>query len=142
MSDPVFQVILSAGSNIEPVANLSRAREILSGEQTLLDEATTIQTPPDGYQDQDDFLNTAFLLETPLPPDRFKDYLREVEVRLKRVKGPIKSGPRTIDLDIIVVDGKVVHTDYPVKDYVRIPVDELLSRNQIPLEQEKTDVCS
>ena len=43
-----------------------------------------------------------------------------------RLKGPIKSGPRTIDLDIVIWDGVVLTDDFYCHDYVRVPVQELL----------------
>lgn len=134
MSRQRHVTIVSVGSNIEPEHNLRSARDILRDEMTLLGEARVIRTKPDGYQDQADFLNGAWLLETELPYDEFNRYLKDVERRLGRVKGPIKSGPRCIDLDIIIWDGRVVHDDYiQKKHYVVGPVDELLQRHGIEL---------
>ncbi|MCR9144478.1 MAG: 2-amino-4-hydroxy-6-hydroxymethyldihydropteridine diphosphokinase [bacterium] len=129
------QAFLSVGSNIEPDANVERAAQILADEHSLLDRSNFIQTAPDGYQDQPDFLNGAFWIETDLDYDAFNAYLKELEKRLGRVKGPIKSGPRTIDLDIIVWDGRVRHSDYPAKDYTRDPIDELLGKHGIRLSE-------
>ena len=126
--------ILSVGSNIEPQTNVRRAAEILAQEHRLLDESRFIQTAPDGFQDQPDFLNGAFYVATNDDYDTFNQYLKAVEKRLGRVKGPIKSGPRTIDLDIIVWNGRVVHADYPAKDYTRDPVDEILGKHQLSIE--------
>ena len=127
-------VIVSVGTNIDPQYNLNRSREILLNEVALLGEATVIQTEPDGFKDQPDFLNGAYLLRTDLPYDQFNQYLKDVENRLGRIKGPIKSGPRCIDLDIIIWDGKVVHADYSEnKSYVVDPVNELLEKFQIAL---------
>lgn len=130
----VHLVIVSVGSNINPEQNLQSAREILSDEVQFMDEATIIKTEPDGYQHQPDFLNGAYLLGTQLSYNDFNQYLKEIEHRLGRVKGPIKSGPRCIDLDIIIWDGKVVHSDYiEQKHYVIQPVNELLKNNSILL---------
>ena len=126
--------IVSVGSNIEPEKNLQSARDLLASEATLLGEATVLQTVPDGYQDQPDFLNGAYLLGTDMSYEDFNQYLKSVEVRLGRVKGPIKSGPRCIDLDIIIWDGDVVHSDYSQsKLYVVNPVNELLQQHGIEL---------
>lgn len=127
-------VIVSVGSNIDPETNLRKARHILDNEVELLGEATVIQTEPDGYQQQPDFLNGAYLLGTTLDYEDFNQYLKQVEKRLGRVKGPIKSGPRCIDLDIIIWDGTVVHSDYTDnKHYVIRPVDELIRNHSIRL---------
>lgn len=136
MNDKLHLAIVSVGSNIDPEQNLQNSREILKSEVAFLGEAAVIQTEPDGYKDQPDFLNGAFLLGTDMTYDEFNRYLKEVESRLGRVKGPIKSGPRCIDLDIIIWDGKVVHGDYTQnKHYVITPVNELLERHAIALAQ-------
>ena len=130
----MHRVIISVGSNIEPEKNIAKSREILAEETSLLGEATVIKTLPVGYQDQPDFLNSAFYLETPLEKDDFNAYLKTVEQQLGRVKGSIKSGPRTIDLDIIIWDGEVVHDDYYDKDYVIRPLQELITKLQINID--------
>ena len=127
------QALLSVGSNIDPETNVAAAAAILASEHELLDRSRMIRTAPDGYQFQPDFLNGAFFVRTALEYAEVNAYLKSLEKRLGRVKGPIKSGPRTIDLDIIVWDGRVVHSDYPTKDYTREPIDELLARNDITL---------
>lgn len=133
MNTVKHKVVLSIGSNIEPQTHFQQCREILQRETTLLGEAAIIQTAPDGYQDQPDFLNGACYLETELSYHEFNAYLKAVEKRLGRVKGPIKSGPRTIDLDIILWNGEVVHDDYYHKHYVFGPVNELVEKHQIAI---------
>ena len=120
--------ILSVGSNINPYAMVEKAKTILANEHSLLGCSAFIMTKPVGYQHQDDFLNGAFYLETKLDYEDFNNYLKMVEKRLGRVKGPIKSGPQTIDLDIIIWDSKIVHDDYPSKDYIKIPVQDLIEK--------------
>ena len=120
------RTLISVGSNIEPEKNIAQAHEILATEENLIRAATAIKTVPVGYQNQPDFLNTAFLVETASDMETFNAYLKSVEIRIGRVKGPTKSGPRVIDLDIIIWDGVIVHEDYPDKSYVSTPIDELL----------------
>ena len=127
----MHQAILSVGSNINPQENCQQAELILATEHRLIDQSAYIITAPVGYQDQDDFLNGAYWVETSLSYEEFNQYLKAVERRLGRVKGPIKSGPRTIDLDIIIWDRQVVHDDFYSKDYTKIPVHELLDRHSI-----------
>ncbi len=129
------QYILGVGSNIEPRENVRRSAEILAAEHKLLGESNFITTSPVGFQDQDDFLNGAFLIESELGYEDLNRYLKEVEKRLGRVKGPIKSGPRTIDLDIIIMDGKIMHDDYHTADYTRIPVREIIERFEIKVRE-------
>lgn len=126
--------IVSVGTNINPEANLRKSKEILASEMVFLGEATVIKTAPDGFQDQPDFLNGAYFIGTDLSYDEFNQYLKTIETRMGRVKGPIKSGPRCIDLDIIIWDGEIVHSDYDEKKhYVVKPVNELLNKFDIQL---------
>lgn len=136
MRETLHLAIVSVGSNIDPEQNLQNSRDILKNEVALLGEAEVIRTAPDGYQDQPDFHNGAYLLGTDMSYDEFNQYLKGIETRLGRVKGPIKSGPRCIDLDIIIWDGEVVHADYiQNKFYVIKPVNELLQKHAIELSQ-------
>lgn len=136
MHETLHLAIVSVGSNIDPEQNLQNCRDILRSEAVFLGEATVIKTEPDGYRDQPDFHNGAYLLGTDMSYDEFNQYLKGIETRLGRVKGPIKSGPRCIDLDIIIWDGKVVHSDYiQNKYYVIKPVNELLQKHAIELLQ-------
>lgn len=140
MNDPTRHVcVVSVGSNIDPQRNVRRTRDILAAEIDLWGESALIWTAPVGFQDQPDFLNGAYLITTPLDRAAFKEYLCGVEDRLGRVRGPIKSGPRTIDLDIIIWDGEVVHDDYFSREYVSVPVDELIARYDVLVKRDTAD---
>lgn len=112
-------VIISAGSNINPHENLSKAEELLDRDVRVLACASRLVTKPVGFADQPDFVNTAFLVETPLDSAPFTAYLKNVETSLGRVRGPEKSGPRTIDLDIAVFNGSVVDEDVFERDFLQ-----------------------
>ena len=135
MSEVSHQTIVSIGSNIEPRKNFALSQKILEEEVVFHGSATIIETKPDGYQDQPDFLNGAYLLETTMSYNAFNDYLKKLEKRMGRVKGPIKSGPRCIDIDIIVWNGEIVHDDYHnQKHYVVIPVNEIIRQHEIQVK--------
>lgn len=128
-------VILSVGSNINPQENLLRSAAILAQEQVLLDCSKAIVTKPVGYQHQPDFLNAAFYLRTALDYSTFNASLKRIEKRLGRVKTLIKSGPRTIDLDIVVWNGHIVQDDFYYHDYVRGPICEIVRKHGILLQK-------
>lgn len=65
------------------------------------------RTPPWGDTDQDSFLNGAIAVETALPPHALLDACLAVERSLGRVRGR-KWGPRSIDLDLLHVDGVAI----------------------------------
>lgn len=122
------QAIVGVGSNIEPEKNIDRALAIIRDEQELVAESTMIQTKPVGIVNQPDFVNGALLINTELDYGAFNQYLKDVESRLQRDVDQKDFGPRTIDLDIIVWDGKVVHDDYYQYDHTRAPVKELIQQ--------------
>ncbi|MDX2350547.1 MAG: 2-amino-4-hydroxy-6-hydroxymethyldihydropteridine diphosphokinase [Porticoccus sp.] len=124
-------VIISVGSNIDPQKNIRLSHEVLDNETRLLAVADIIKTTPIGYTQQPDFLNTAYLIETNLEYDDFNAFLKSVEDRLGRERGAIKSGPRTIDLDIIVWGRNIVTQDYFNYEYVSTPVNQILTARQI-----------
>jgi 2-amino-4-hydroxy-6-hydroxymethyldihydropteridine diphosphokinase len=104
-------VIISAGSNIDPFANLDKAKDFLEEELRIIACAKRLTTSPVEFLDQPDFVNTVFLVETDLDAASLVSFLKGVEARLGRVRGPNKSGPRTIDLDIAVFNGEIVDND-------------------------------
>ena len=136
-SEALHECLISLGSNIDPDHYVAQAVDIISRECNLLARSKTIRTRPVGYQQQPDFLNAALLVCTPLEREAFRAYLKGVEDRLGRVRGAIKSGPRTMDLDIVAWDGEVVDDGYYLHDYVKKPVDEVLASSGRSLEPQK-----
>ncbi|HLA40711.1 MAG TPA: 2-amino-4-hydroxy-6-hydroxymethyldihydropteridine diphosphokinase [Candidatus Glassbacteria bacterium] len=120
------RVVIAVGSNIEPEANIEKARSILAGALRLVGESAFVRTAPVGIAEQPDFINGAFLVETSLDCDRLRRYLKEVEKRIGRVRGAERYGPRRIDLDIVVWNGEVVDEDFYVRDFLRAACCELL----------------
>ena len=134
----LHECFISLGSNIDPDYYFAQALEIISRECVLLARSAAIRTAPVGYQQQPDFLNAALLVSTPLEREAFRAYLKGVEDRLGRVRGAIKSGPRTMDLDIVAWDGQVVDNGYYQHDYVKTPIDEVLTSSGRNLEGQKS----
>ncbi len=136
------EVIIAVGANIEPEKHVRESIDILKKEQGFIGSSTFLWTDPVGFQDQPKFYNGAFLIETDLDYRELNAYLKDVEKRLGRVKSAIKSGPRTIDLDITIFDGQVVHDDYYEKDYTYIPVDELIDEYHVAVIDDGEDLLA
>lgn len=117
--------IISVGSNINPEANLEKARAVLQKEQRLLAFTKSRLTKPVGYADQPDFLNAVFLIETDLDMISLNAFCKTLEKRLGRVHTPNMFGPRTIDLDIAVFNGKVIDNDVYERDFLQELILEL-----------------
>ncbi len=76
---------------------------------TLCSSSPILKNPPFGFSDQADFYNAVLALKTSLTPQRFLDFLLHTEKRFGR-KRSFANAPRTLDLDILFFDGRVVDT--------------------------------
>ncbi len=120
------KAVISVGSNISPQRNIKAAESLLQEEQTLLKSSAFTLTAPVPPASGANFLNGAFLIETDLEIKSLEIYLKDVEDRLGRVRSKDRYAPRTMDLDIIVYDGRIVDEDYFSYAFVKNAVDELL----------------
>lgn len=75
----------------------------------LLQTSLILKNPPFGFANQDDFFNSIVLLGTSMQPKLFLDYLMRLEKKFAR-KRSFANAPRTLDLDIIFFDNRVVKT--------------------------------
>ncbi|PKN99869.1 MAG: 2-amino-4-hydroxy-6-hydroxymethyldihydropteridine diphosphokinase [Chloroflexi bacterium HGW-Chloroflexi-4] len=125
------------GSNIEPEKNILLALSYLEQHFLVYDVSHTWQTKPVG-SDAADFLNTAVMLETDLDAHTLKEQcLCHIEELLGRVRQEDKNAPRTIDLDIIVFNGKVLDSNLFRYAHLILPFAELLPEYLDP-ETEKS----
>lgn len=69
--------------------------------------AAFLETDPEGYLDQDRFLNTAVHIETTLTPHQLLAAIGQIEQDAGRVR-TIRWGPRTLDIDILLYDNLVL----------------------------------
>jgi len=111
--------VIGVGSNINPRTNIRKARFILTQEQNLLKVSRIVRTAAIGKRSQPDYLNGAFLIKTELKRPALKKYLKSVEERLKRRRSKDKYAPRTIDLDLIVFNGRIIDRDFFSRDFLK-----------------------
>ena len=111
------QAVLALGSNIAPAKeNLDRAVEALKTLGTVQEVSPYIASAPEGFVNQDDFVNTVLILQTTLAPLDLLKQLKALETKLGRVP-TFPNGPRVIDLDILFYDDQVLFEDddaYPL----------------------------
>jgi 2-amino-4-hydroxy-6-hydroxymethyldihydropteridine diphosphokinase len=100
------------------------------------------ETAPVGYSDQPTFLNAAATLETELPPQALLDHLLEIERSFGRDRSHgIPSGPRTLDLDLLlygslVLDTPTLQLPHPrmtERAFVLLPLAEIAPHRIHPL---------
>ena len=120
------EVVIGLGSNIDPEANLEHAVLELKSRFKVSKRSQWTRTKPIGIQDQPDFYNGALLMETELEQQSLKKELKRIEDILGRDRSLPKFGPRTIDLDILIWNKKVVDEDYYERDFLRKGVEEII----------------
>ena len=120
------EVVIGLGSNIDPEANLEQAVLELKSRFKVSKRSQWTRTKPIGIKDQPDFYNGALLMETELEQQSLKKELKQIEDILGRDRSLPKFGPRTIDLDILIWNKKVVDEDYYERDFLRKGVEEII----------------
>lgn len=140
------QVFISLGTNIEPRFDyLKKALHFLENHKEihLIKKSKIYETDPVGYLEQDDFLNMVVQLHTTLSPLRLLDYCQDIEKQLGRER-TLRFGPRTIDLDLLVYENKIIETDRLIiphprmhkRSFVLVPLREVAPELMIPTFQE------
>ncbi|MCO6477801.1 MAG: 2-amino-4-hydroxy-6-hydroxymethyldihydropteridine diphosphokinase [Phaeodactylibacter sp.] len=120
------RVVVAIGSNIDPKANVKQALAWMAREFAVVKKSEFVYTEPLLYHDQPKFLNGSVLIETPLGQGEIVTILKRIEKELGRIRTANKNGPRTIDLDVVVVNGEIVDNDVYERDFLRRAVEELL----------------
>ena len=118
-------VIIGLGSNIEAQKNIQTALAELGKHFKILEKTPVKRTQPVGPTNQPDFLNSAVLAETDKDCTEIKSVLRTIEDLLKRDRSGHPYGPRTIDLDILVWNDRIVDQDFYNRDFIREDVMRL-----------------
>ena len=115
---------VSLGSNIKPEANVAAALGLLRRYTTVLAVSPVYRSPPQGFREQDPFLNLAAKVHTWRSPAQFKiEVINRIEAELGRLRDrQDKNAPRTIDLDISLWNDEVL--EYGGKPW-RIPDDDI-----------------
>jgi 2-amino-4-hydroxy-6-hydroxymethyldihydropteridine diphosphokinase len=138
-----MRAYVALGSNLgDSQQQLLDAIEALAGlpDTRLLARSRFYRTPPWGMLNQPDFLNAVVVLETPLLPHDLLDALLGIERDAGRERGGERWGPRTLDLDLLHVDGKTVsderltlpHPHIAERAFVLLPLSELSPDLEIP----------
>ena len=90
----------------------------------MLRSSFVYETEPQGeILDQPDFLNAVLEIETDLGPEELLDVCKVVELEVGRVFGGPRHGPRTIDIDVLLL-GDVEHSS----ERLTVPHRDVLQR--------------
>lgn len=119
------RICLCLGSNINPEKNLPLAVVLLAEQAQVLKVSTAWANPAIGGGGPD-FINAAVLVSTPLDRQAFKaQVIHPIEDALGRVRYANPNAPRTIDIDIVIVDGIVYDSNLWKYAYMAVPIAEI-----------------
>jgi 2-amino-4-hydroxy-6-hydroxymethyldihydropteridine diphosphokinase len=114
-----------SGSNINPLDNTLLSLQMLNNVVKICILSTPWETQAIGSCGPN-FLNIAIALETEKTYNGLKEILGEIEQKLGRIRTSDKNAPRTIDLDVIIYDGKIIDDSIWKKLFIAAPMAELV----------------
>lgn len=101
---------IGLGANLgDRAATLREARRRLGELGRVAAVSSLYETEPVGFREQPPFLNAVIALETGLAPSELLRALIAIERDLGRVR-TVRNAPRTLDLDVLLVDDLVLRT--------------------------------
>ena len=133
---------VALGSNLgDPRQQLLDAMDALSNlpDTRLLQRSRLYRTPPWGMLEQPPFINAAVELDTALSPHALLDALLAIEQHAGRVRAE-RNGPRTLDLDLLHVDGvqlddprlTLPHPRMAERAFVLLPLHDIAPTLRLP----------
>ena len=141
-----MKAIIALGSNMGDRQGYLEAARAAIEERVghIAAHSSVMETKAYGYTDQDDFLNMAVEVETAMEPHAMLRELLAIEADLDRVR-LIHWGPRTIDLDVIYCEDRIIndeelkvpHPDLVNREFVLRPVSEIAPELVDPLRGKK-----
>tara|TARA_R110001583_G_scaffold10889_11_gene49908 strand:+ start:9153 stop:9635 length:483 start_codon:yes stop_codon:yes gene_type:complete len=134
---------IGIGSNqAQPIQQAKQALTALNNikETTLVTCSSLYHSAPMGPQDQPDYINAVAKLETTLSALELLDALQTIEQEQGRERKENRWGPRTLDLDILLYDDKIIDNDrltiphygMKVREFVLYPLFEIAPTLQMP----------
>lgn len=136
-SAPV-RAFVSAGSNINPRANLKAACAALKERYPDLELSPVYESPAEGFNGPP-FLNLVLSFRTQDTPEAIREVLAGLEARAGRVRSANKFSSRTLDLDLLLHGDtvnpslKLPHPDIDRYAFVLRPLSDLAPNLRHPV---------
>ena len=111
--EKVYHCLIALGGNLgDPLETFPKAIQSLRQSGIYTDLISRMyETEPVDCGEQPMFINAALVAHTALEPAVVLEKMLEVEAALGRVRDPgFPHGPRTLDLDLLLVDNIELHT--------------------------------
>jgi 2-amino-4-hydroxy-6-hydroxymethyldihydropteridine diphosphokinase len=126
-----------------PDATLAAAFTHLSSLGRIIARSSLYSTAPVGFADQPRFINAVVALETGLAPNALLGELLSIERKFGRDRsGGIPNGPRTLDLDILMMGDlcvretglEIPHPRLAERAFVLVPLNEVAPQAVDPVQ--------
>ncbi|MDX8388680.1 MAG: 2-amino-4-hydroxy-6-hydroxymethyldihydropteridine diphosphokinase [Ghiorsea sp.] len=121
--------LIGMGSNIDPETHLTAASHKLRGHFEGVRFSSVYSSKAVGM-DGDDFLNACCVFEHDLSHDELLIWLKKLEDEYGRDRSEGSWKPRTLDLDILMIDGDVLDDDVYRYGHAFVPASELVQLKQ------------
>jgi 2-amino-4-hydroxy-6-hydroxymethyldihydropteridine diphosphokinase len=139
------KVYLLTGGNIgDRVAYLSKAKSAIESYcGKIIASSSIYETAAWGKENQAAFLNQVLVIETRFSPEKLMHLILDIELEMGRKRAE-KYGPRTIDIDILLIDNEIINTPFLVvphpqlqnRRFVLTPLLELAPQLVHPIIQQ------
>ena len=129
------RAFLGLGSNIGDRHRF--LRDAIAATPDLVAVSDLFETDPIGGPDQDAYLNVVLQLDTDLDARALLELCRSLEAAAERTR-EIRWGPRTLDVDVLWVDGETVD-----EEDLTVPHPRMFDRAfvMVPLRQLAPDIA-
>ena len=137
------EVFISVGSNVDREQHIALALELLRSQFGELRRSSIYESASVGF-DGDPFFNLVVAFSTDAEPCRIVSVLHDVERRCGRDRSEKRFGPRTMDLDLLLVGDRVVggedivlpHEEISSQAFVLCPLAEIAGGRKHPVSGE------
>jgi 2-amino-4-hydroxy-6-hydroxymethyldihydropteridine diphosphokinase len=138
----VIRAVIGLGSNVgDRLAHLQAATQRI-GKMAKIERGSHVyETDPVGGPEQGKFYNAALLVQYDSEPIDLLDALQSIELALGRVREE-RWGPRTIDLDILWIDGLAMESERLTVPHPQLVERAFALRPLVDVEPDAVDPMS
>lgn len=141
----MHQVFLGIGGNIgNKYDNFNKALFLIENELgTIQEKSSVYETPPWGFQAEQNFWNMVAQIESEFSPDELLKRIKRMEQEFGRKDSGTNYASREMDIDILYFDDLVVenerlkipHLHIPERLFVLVPLAEIAPQMRHPVLQ-------
>jgi len=126
--------LIGMGSNIDPERHLRVAAAGIRARFPGARFSRVYRSPAVGMAGAADFLNACCLLETDMDTRKLKQWLKALEDKHGRDRSRGSWRPRTLDLDVLMVEGVILDDEVLRHAHAWLPASELVTLPPVELD--------